>query len=265
MKVQYAKFLVLAAALAAVIVAGCVSEAPAKLIPISARLDEPFKLGIGQAAEIRLESIRISAINVTSDSRCPSDVQCIQAGEATVLVDVAKNGKSLAMLNMTTAGAAPKFVDGYSITLATVEPYPKSTQRIQPSEYAVTLVVSKEILGALSRQQQQTVGASLATLIELKTKGGISPDSEASGILSGRAVAVTIEFKEELSRAEIQSLEASGIEFARMGGEVSHTGRFYNAGIAWGRMFEALEKLTSMPEAVKVDSAWQPLFVPPLS
>lgn len=265
MKFKYAQFLVLAAVFAAVMVAGCV-QAPAtpKNTAISARLDVPFTLGIGQSAAVEFENLTLKLINL-SDSRCPSDVQCIQAGEAIAKIQVVKNGKILATFNLTTADETPRLVNGYSVSLASIDPYPRSTQVTLPSDYAVTLVISKEVIKSLSSIQQAKVSPSLAFLIMLKTKGGISPDSQASEMLSKDSASVTIEFKNEISRAQAQSLESSGVEFERQNGDITHTGRFYNAGIKWARMFEALDRLTAMPDVLQVDSTWKSLTVLPSS
>jgi len=251
------KLLVLAVAITGLfLLAGCSLTAPVTITTVNAYLGSPFQLGIGQTALISTENLTVKLLNL-SDSRCPSGVQCIWAGEVSATVRIAKDGRELATLNLT-AGVVPKFTNGYAVTLNSVEPYPKSTQRILPSQYAATFTITKEPFRSLSMAQQAKVSNSLAFLVDIKNSGGVSPDSEASKILSKDSATITIEFRSELNQQAIQSLENSDIQFEMVNGEVSHTGRFYNADVAWNSMWKALNTLTSMPDVVKVDTPWKP-------
>ena len=111
---------------------------------IPAVLDREFRLGVGQTGFLELENIEIKFLKVTSDSRCPSDVTCIWAGEVEVLVNIWKDDQDLG--NLTLVGqnndlAAATF-DGYSVRLVRVDPYPISTVTIKPSDYIITLIVT---------------------------------------------------------------------------------------------------------------------------
>ena len=117
-----------------VIIAGCVSNA--------IYLNQPFDLRLGQTAVIENENINIRFMTVAEDSRCPSDVQCIQEGRAVVVVNIVKDGENLG--DFTLASNEPPIIfDLYSIELVDVKPYPISTQRLDTSAYVITLVVSK--------------------------------------------------------------------------------------------------------------------------
>jgi len=114
---------------------------------IPATLGNAFQLKIDQIAFIKSENIRIKFLKVTEDSRCPSDVVCIWAGQVGVLINVSKNGQDLGDLTLISGAGnkelATKSFDGYSANLMKVEPYPISTERIEPSDYVITLVVTK--------------------------------------------------------------------------------------------------------------------------
>ena len=58
---------------------------------IPAELDVPFQLKINQTGFIKSENIKIFFLNVTEDSRCPSDVECIWPGQVTILINILKN------------------------------------------------------------------------------------------------------------------------------------------------------------------------------
>lgn len=55
--------------------------------------DQPFTLAPGDSVVVGAEHVRVAFDRVTADSRCPRDVQCIWAGEATVLARIAPNGQ----------------------------------------------------------------------------------------------------------------------------------------------------------------------------
>lgn len=114
---------------------------------VHAELDEPFQLKINQTAFIKNENIKIFFSNVTQDSRCPSDVECIWPGQVTILINILKNFQSLGEFNLTIAGESDEIAiiefDLYSIKMIKVEPYPISTQEIKLSDYIVTFIVNK--------------------------------------------------------------------------------------------------------------------------
>ncbi len=112
---------------------------------ISASLNSPFSLKMDQAALLESENLKIKFLNVTDDSRCPSDVVCVWAGQVSVSFNIQKGGKNPGFFSMTSAGGQDTEIsfEGYSIKLVRVEPYPKSSQQILPSDYAVVLAISK--------------------------------------------------------------------------------------------------------------------------
>ena len=113
---------------------------------ISATLDSKFQLAVGQTGFVESENIKITFLEVTADSRCPSDVTCIWAGEVKVLVNIWKDDQDLGGSTLVGQAAnddqAVKTFDGYSIKLLKVDPYPISTQAIGPSDYTITLIVT---------------------------------------------------------------------------------------------------------------------------
>jgi hypothetical protein len=112
-------------------------------------LDSQFYLKVGQTATVKSENIAVKFLEVTGDSRCPSDVVCIWAGQVSVVVNITKNGENLGdvalTLGVSNPGLSVKNVGGYYIKVIAVNPYPISTHKIEQSEYIATLVVSKDI------------------------------------------------------------------------------------------------------------------------
>jgi len=95
-------------------------------------------LSIGERASFEGSSLR--PLSIEEDSRCPKDVQCIQAGTVRVKVEiVSSTGTSTEIIGL-----------GKSVTTATeivlfsaVLPAPVSTVTLAPKDYQLTFTVTK--------------------------------------------------------------------------------------------------------------------------
>ena len=109
---------------------------------------EEFSLKVGQELAIEGERLRVKFVGVEEDSRCPSDVTCIWAGNAKLLLEVVSGKKCPEKLRLNTHGSAQGADEGklgsLKVKLVKLDPYPRSNQRIAPGDYRATLVVSKE-------------------------------------------------------------------------------------------------------------------------
>jgi hypothetical protein len=112
--------------------------------PQSAVPGESFVLVPAESARIVAPGVElvIQFSGVTNDSRCPSDVLCAQAGEALVALRVTLEGEEQT-ISLSTFGtsASQAQIDGFTIQLVSLEPYPLSTTTIDPQDYLLTLVV----------------------------------------------------------------------------------------------------------------------------
>lgn len=90
--------------------------------------------------------MKILLVNVTEDSRCPSDVACVWEGQVAVVVNVSQGDQMMGSFELVSRAGyenmSVKNFDGYSIELLGVEPYPESS-RMDLSEYTVELKVSR--------------------------------------------------------------------------------------------------------------------------
>jgi hypothetical protein len=86
----------------------------------------------------------ITAISIAEDSRCSSDVQCIQAGtvRADTVIGTKTNFGKLSMLTLSLG--KPVDIDSYTVELVDVKPYPISTKRILNGDYYLTVKVTKK-------------------------------------------------------------------------------------------------------------------------
>lgn len=93
-------------------------------------------LKIGQ--RVLLNGVAVTPNKVTYDSRCPRDVQCIQAG--IVELGVLLESGSLSQNAIITLGK-PFYFAERQITLTSVTPSKVSTKAIQESEYRFSITV----------------------------------------------------------------------------------------------------------------------------
>jgi len=105
-------------------------------------LDREVVLAPGQTARIADASATLRFEGVERDSRCPADVVCITGGDALVRVTLDANS-ARATVELHTDNPAPARHQGLTITLIDLSPYPFSSRPIGPSDYRVTLTVSR--------------------------------------------------------------------------------------------------------------------------
>lgn len=110
--------------------------------PVLAYLDKKIRVGINQSAILESESLQLTLKRI-EDSRCPSDVTCIQAGDVKAIVSVTYYDTDMGEFTLinTGSGSSEEIVQRYSIMLTDVEPYPISTQ--PTGDYIATILVSK--------------------------------------------------------------------------------------------------------------------------
>ena len=118
-------------------------------VPPRASLGVPFDIAVNQTVAVAGSDVSVTFLNITEDSRCPSDVVCIWAGQVTAMVGLTQNSTDLGRFNLTlgagsNSSMADQEVGSYRINLTQVQPYPMSSQPTLPSDYVATLVLSRE-------------------------------------------------------------------------------------------------------------------------
>jgi len=91
------------------------------------------------------DPLQIGFENVPTDSRCPTDVQCIWEGDATVRVWVQKAPRTRERLALHTSAREPRSAtyQGYGIELLRLAPLPVSGRTIEQEDYEATLEVTR--------------------------------------------------------------------------------------------------------------------------
>jgi hypothetical protein len=131
-----------AVATAALLASLFVACAPAPA-PQSSANGRRLILAPGQTSPVPGEGVQLKFDEVLSDSRCPSDVACIQAGEAVVAVTVIAADRTRQRYEVHTSGATSLVHAGLTISCEGLEPRPVSSRPIRPADYRLTLRVSR--------------------------------------------------------------------------------------------------------------------------
>jgi hypothetical protein len=142
------RYLLPLAALAAL--AGCSSGAPsdpndpASGSIVDATVGRAFRLQAGSTARLP-DGLLVGFRGVSSDSRCPTDVVCVWAGDATARIQatVGRMAWTGFDLHSTLEPKAATFRE-WKIRLIAVEPSPRSTEQIPANGYVVTLEVTRQ-------------------------------------------------------------------------------------------------------------------------
>lgn len=88
-----------------------------------------------------VNGVRVTLKSIVEDSRCPGDVQCIQAGRLVVSVTL-KSDTDQETLNLASDGA-PKGFDIFKVSITDATPYPMAGLTIAPGDYKVTFKITK--------------------------------------------------------------------------------------------------------------------------
>ncbi len=114
---------------------------------IITQLNREFKIGLNETAILPAENIWVKFTEVTEDSRCPINVQCIWVGRAKIVVNIWKDSQNLGDFVLTTGGANPALAvqnaSNYNIKFVNLQPAPISGSETQKSAYTAALVISK--------------------------------------------------------------------------------------------------------------------------
>src|SRR4029434_7853496 len=103
----------------------------------------PFEI---KAAElVVLQGLQITFEGVSEDSRCPTGVQCVWAGDAAATFTLEKRPAAALQITLHTNGRFEQQTeyDDFIVRLQDVRPYPKEGFEIAAGDYRATLVVTR--------------------------------------------------------------------------------------------------------------------------
>ncbi len=111
---------------------------------LQAQTNQKVTVQINQQKTVAKNKLTIKFVSLIEDSRCPSDTNCIWAGNARITIKVS-NGKSAAKTFELNTNLKPQTVSfaGYEIKLASLTPQPATNIRINRNGYTATFAITK--------------------------------------------------------------------------------------------------------------------------
>lgn len=101
-------------------------------------------VGINQQKTVIKNKLTIRFAALVEDSRCPTDTNCIWAGNAKIKITVGKTKSDVKTFELNTNGEAQSVnFAGYEIKLVGLSPQPATNIRINRNGYTATLTISK--------------------------------------------------------------------------------------------------------------------------
>ncbi len=116
------------------------------LVSAKTQTNPEIKVLINKQKIVTRDKLTIKFVSLTEDSRCPTDTNCIWAGNAVIQVKISK-GKSAQTFELNT-NLQPQTVSfaGYEIKLVNLDPKPASNIRINRNGYTATFVINRKNL-----------------------------------------------------------------------------------------------------------------------
>lgn len=113
------------------------------------RVGREFGIKDGQTVTLARESLRLRFVRVAEDSRCPTGVECVWAGNAEVLVEVGTRNRRVSKTlrlntNVSPERPAEDKYRGYTVRLVRLDPHPRAGRKIRQGEYTAALLVVKD-------------------------------------------------------------------------------------------------------------------------
>ena len=105
---------------------------------------ESVKVQIHQETKLVRSKLSIKFVELVEDSRCPTGVQCIWAGNGKIKVGIKRGSGAAKIFEMDTNGPNNSVLyAGYKITLKSLTPHPAENIRINRNGYVAAFTVEK--------------------------------------------------------------------------------------------------------------------------
>jgi len=113
-------------------------------VQTNAQTAQKINVLVGKQKKASRSKIAVKFVSLIEDSRCPDDVNCIQAGNARIKVTVSKPGSAPVTFEANTnLGAKGDTYEGYAIYLTDLTPIPRANVRLNRNAYTATFSVSR--------------------------------------------------------------------------------------------------------------------------
>ena len=133
-----------ATVMACLLVAACAGATRGERKPPRVPLEHPFVLALDDTVALDGTGVTLRFAAVVEDSRCPRDVQCIQAGQARLRLVLERGGERSSLVLSTRRNAGRGAAAGVALELLRLQPVPESGHALAPERYRATLSASAE-------------------------------------------------------------------------------------------------------------------------
>jgi hypothetical protein len=89
---------------------------------------------IGETCKLEKSNVTFTFVEVVSDNRCPRGVNCIQAGEAVIIVKVAGGSPQKVKIDTDPKTVTRMPIEGGTVEMLALNPYPEAGARIDPAQ-----------------------------------------------------------------------------------------------------------------------------------
>jgi hypothetical protein len=113
-------------------------------VSAQAQTNQEIKLLINKQKIVTKDKLTIKFVSLVEDSRCPTDTNCIWAGNAKIKIQVGR-GKTAAKTFELNTNLEPQTVSfaGYEIKLVNLTPQPATNIRINRNGYTAVFSIKK--------------------------------------------------------------------------------------------------------------------------
>jgi len=112
-------------------------------VTAATKAGEKLRVQIHQEKRFPRNRIFVRFVELVEDSRCPTDTNCVWAGNATIKIRVRAHGRSHDLTLDTNGRNQSAIAEGYSIKLISLTPQPRSNIRINRNGYVATFEALK--------------------------------------------------------------------------------------------------------------------------
>jgi len=116
--------------------------------PTGPEVGSEFALSVGETATLDAVHTTVRFLAIAEDSRCPSQAQCVWAGDGAVVLEIAPAGGDEAEETVHTnpeSGPGAVVLAGYELTLLRLDPYPVIPGDIESDAYRATLALHERL------------------------------------------------------------------------------------------------------------------------
>jgi hypothetical protein len=123
------------------VLAACGAQSELQTAPSSAVVGDTTFLELPVGTSASAGEIIVAFDSVLGDSRCPTGVQCVWAGNGEVRLTLTRGVDVEAVGLNTTVEPRETAFFGYLVTLRELAPYPVYDEPLDPEEYVATIAV----------------------------------------------------------------------------------------------------------------------------